>query len=48
MCVHGRQVAFGPPAQTLTTGVLQATYGAELIVLGEGGRAVAVDHHAHG
>jgi manganese/iron transport system ATP-binding protein/manganese/zinc/iron transport system ATP- binding protein len=48
LCLHGRQVAFGPPAQTLTTGVLQATYGAELILLGEGGRAVAIDHHSHG
>jgi manganese/iron transport system ATP-binding protein/manganese/zinc/iron transport system ATP- binding protein len=47
LCLHSRQIAIGPPAQVLTTDVLQATYGAELIVLGEGGRAVALDHHAH-
>jgi manganese/iron transport system ATP-binding protein/manganese/zinc/iron transport system ATP- binding protein len=46
LCLHGRQVAFGAPADVLTTATLQATYGDELIVL-EGGRAVAVDHHAH-
>jgi ABC-type Mn2+/Zn2+ transport system ATPase subunit len=47
LCLHGRQIAFGPPAAVLTTEVLQATYGAELIVLGDGGRAVAIDHHDH-
>jgi ABC-type Mn2+/Zn2+ transport system ATPase subunit len=47
LCLHGRQVAFGPPATVLTTDVLLATYGAELIVLGDGDRAVAVDHHGH-
>lgn len=47
LCLNGRQVAFGPPTEVLSTAVLQATYGAELIVLGEGIRAVAVDHHAH-
>jgi ABC-type Mn2+/Zn2+ transport system ATPase subunit len=47
LCVHRAQVAFGPPAETLTTAVLEATYGAELIVLGESRRAVAVDHHDH-
>jgi manganese/iron transport system ATP-binding protein/manganese/zinc/iron transport system ATP- binding protein len=47
LCLHGRQVAFGPPAEALTTDVLRETYGAELIVLGDGERAVAVDHHGH-
>jgi manganese/iron transport system ATP-binding protein/manganese/zinc/iron transport system ATP- binding protein len=47
LCLHGRQVAFGPPDTTLTPAVLQETYGAELVVL-EGGQAVVtVDHHAH-
>jgi ABC-type Mn2+/Zn2+ transport system ATPase subunit len=47
VCLNGRQVAFGTPAETLTTDVLRATYGAELVVLAGGERAVAVDHHAH-
>ena len=47
LCLHGRQLAFGPPATTLTPEVLQATYGAELIVLGSGETAVAVEHHGH-
>jgi ABC-type Mn2+/Zn2+ transport system ATPase subunit len=47
LCLHGRQVAFGAPAEVLTTAVLQATYGAELIVLADGERAVAIDHHGH-
>src|SRR5215212_4515505 len=37
LCLNRRQVAFGDPATTLDRGVLQATYGHELIVL-EGGR----------
>jgi ABC-type Mn2+/Zn2+ transport system ATPase subunit len=47
LCLHGRQVAFGPPAETLTPPVLRETYGAELIVLEGGGAAVGVGHHAH-
>jgi ABC-type Mn2+/Zn2+ transport system ATPase subunit len=47
VCVHGEQIAFGPPAQTLTTDVLLRTYGAELVVLPGGERAVAVEHHHH-
>jgi manganese/iron transport system ATP-binding protein/manganese/zinc/iron transport system ATP- binding protein len=47
VCLHGRQIAFGPPAEVLTTAVLQETYGAELIVLADGERAVAIDHHGH-
>jgi manganese/iron transport system ATP-binding protein/manganese/zinc/iron transport system ATP- binding protein len=47
LCLNRRQVAFGPPAQTLTAEVLQETYGAELIVLAEGAHAVAVEHHGH-
>jgi manganese/iron transport system ATP-binding protein/manganese/zinc/iron transport system ATP- binding protein len=46
LCLHGRQVAVGPPAETLTAEVLQATYGAELVVLGER-TAIRLDHHAH-
>jgi ABC-type Mn2+/Zn2+ transport system ATPase subunit len=47
LCLNRRQVAFGAPAETLTPEVLQSTYGAELVILGGGHRAVAVDHHAH-
>jgi ABC-type Mn2+/Zn2+ transport system ATPase subunit len=48
LCLHGRQVAFGPPASTLDRATLEDTYGHELIVL-EGGRgAVTVHHHDHG
>jgi ABC-type Mn2+/Zn2+ transport system ATPase subunit len=47
LCLNRGQIAFGPPAATLTTAVLEATYGAELIVLGETRRAIAVEHHDH-
>jgi len=47
VCLNGRQIAFGAPAETLTTDVLRQTYGAELVILAGGGRAVAVEHHAH-
>jgi ABC-type Mn2+/Zn2+ transport system ATPase subunit len=46
VCLHTRQLAFGPPAEVLTPECLQLTYGAELVVL-EGGRAVNVGHHEH-
>jgi ABC-type Mn2+/Zn2+ transport system ATPase subunit len=50
LCLHGRQVAFGAPAQVLDRSTLEATYGRELIVLDEAGtaRAVTVQHHEHG
>jgi ABC-type Mn2+/Zn2+ transport system ATPase subunit len=50
LCLHGRQVAFGPPAAVLDRATLEATYGRELIVLDEAGpaRAVTVQHHEHG
>lgn len=47
LCLNGRQVAFGPPGEALTTEVLQETYGAELVVLEGSRRAVAVHHHPH-
>jgi ABC-type Mn2+/Zn2+ transport system ATPase subunit len=46
LCLHGAQIAYGPPAQVLSPTVLQATYGHELVIL-DGGTAVTVDHHAH-
>jgi manganese/iron transport system ATP-binding protein/manganese/zinc/iron transport system ATP- binding protein len=47
LCVNGRQVAYGPAGEVLTPEVLQATYGAEIILLEDGRRAVAVQHHDH-
>ena len=47
MCLNGEQVAFGAPADVLTTDVLRRTYGSELVVLESGQRAVAVEHHEH-
>lgn len=47
LCLRGAQVAYGPPASTLTTAVLEATYGSEIVVLDGGERAVAVQHHHH-
>jgi manganese/iron transport system ATP-binding protein/manganese/zinc/iron transport system ATP- binding protein len=47
LCLRGEQIAYGPPAETLTNAVLEATYGAEIVMLDCGHRAVAVQHHAH-
>ena len=50
LCLHGRQVAFGPPAEVLDRRTLEATYGSEIVVIDEGGasvRAIAVQHHEH-
>jgi ABC-type Mn2+/Zn2+ transport system ATPase subunit len=47
LCLHHRQVAFGPPTDVLTTRCLQETYGAELVVLDGAGEAVTVAHHDH-
>ena len=47
LCLHHRQVAFGPPDKVLTTSCLRETYGAELVVLDGARRAVAVSHHDH-
>ena len=50
LCLNGHQVAFGPPAETLTRATLEATYGHELIVLEDSAatRAVTIQHHDHG
>jgi ABC-type Mn2+/Zn2+ transport system ATPase subunit len=50
LCLNRRQIAFGPPAETLTREVLEQTYGGELVALpGRAGEAVAVlpPHHHH-
>jgi len=49
LCLNRHQVAFGAPAEILNRAVLEATYGHELIVLGDVGatRAVTIQHHEH-
>ena len=47
LCLHGRQIEYGAPAAVLSPETLRETYGAELIVLEGGGRAVGIGHHAH-
>jgi ABC-type Mn2+/Zn2+ transport system ATPase subunit len=47
LCLNGRQIAFGDPDGALEPGVLERTYGGELIPLDGGGRAIIVDHHSH-
>jgi ABC-type Mn2+/Zn2+ transport system ATPase subunit len=49
LCLNGRQVAFGPPAEALDRATIEATYGRELIMLDEAGaaRAVTIQHHDH-
>jgi ABC-type Mn2+/Zn2+ transport system ATPase subunit len=51
LCLNRRQVAFGPPEQTLTRETLEQTYGAAIVVLpGDGERRAIVPphHHDHG
>jgi manganese/iron transport system ATP-binding protein/manganese/zinc/iron transport system ATP- binding protein len=46
LCLNGGQVAFGPPATTLTPEVLAGTYGGELLRVGPDGElAVVAEHH---
>jgi manganese/iron transport system ATP-binding protein/manganese/zinc/iron transport system ATP- binding protein len=50
LCLNGRQVAYGPPADVLTRATLEATYGSEIVVIEEEGaplRAITVQHHEH-
>ena len=47
LCLNGDQIAYGPPATMLSTEVLEATYGTEIVVLDGGERCVAVQHHVH-
>jgi manganese/iron transport system ATP-binding protein/manganese/zinc/iron transport system ATP- binding protein len=47
LCLHGRQIDYGPPAAVLSPETLRETYGAELIVLEGGTTAVGIGHHGH-
>ena len=46
LCLHHRQIAYGPPAVALSASVLEATYGQAVVRLteGEGALAVVDDH----
>jgi len=51
LCLNRRQIAFGPPAATLTREVLEATYGGAIVALPGDGAAVGIlpaHHHVHG
>ena len=48
LCLNGRQLAFGAPAEVLTRDVLEATYGGAIVELPGGeGRGVLPAHHHH-
>jgi ABC-type Mn2+/Zn2+ transport system ATPase subunit len=48
LCVNRRQIAIGPPQQTLDREVLEATYGGALVEIpGTGGRAILPPQHDH-
>ena len=48
LCVNRRQIAVGPPEQTLDREVLEATYGGAIVEIpGTGGRAILPPHHHH-
>jgi ABC-type Mn2+/Zn2+ transport system ATPase subunit len=52
LCVNGRQVAFGVPAEVLTRHVLAATYGGAIVTLpgedpGAPRQAILPPHHHH-
>jgi ABC-type Mn2+/Zn2+ transport system ATPase subunit len=48
LCLNRRQLAFGPPATTLTPAVVEATYGTAVVRLpGAGAPLALVHHHDH-
>ena len=48
LCVNGRQITVGAPAEVLDVPVLEATYGGAIVELPDGsGRAVLPAHHHH-
>ena len=49
LCLNRRQVAFGPPQDTLTREVLEQTYGGSIVMLPGSGapRGVLPAHHHH-
>jgi ABC-type Mn2+/Zn2+ transport system ATPase subunit len=47
LCVNGVQVAFGPPAETLTLPTLERTYGGSIVELPGGHGVLPPHHHDH-
>ena len=47
LCLNRRQIAFGPPAETLTRPVLEETYGAAIVDLPGPGEASVLPPHHH-
>jgi len=47
LCVNRRQIAFGPPAETLDRAVLEATYGGAIVEIPGGGKAILPPQHCH-
>jgi ABC-type Mn2+/Zn2+ transport system ATPase subunit len=48
LCLNGRQVAYGAPADALSLPVLEATYGGTIVPLpGQGERGIVPPHHHH-
>ena len=47
LCLHHRQIGFGPADKVLDAGTLEATYGSELLTVDGDGRYVQVGHHEH-
>ena len=45
LCLNRRQIAYGPPRQTLTLEVLEATYGAEIVPVDGTECAILPAHH---
>ena len=48
LCLNRRQIAFGPPEETLTRTVLEETYGGAIVALpGETAAVLPPHHHEH-
>ena len=47
LCLNGRQVAFGTPAEALTRETLEATYGEAIVPIASVGGVVLPAHHHH-
>jgi ABC-type Mn2+/Zn2+ transport system ATPase subunit len=47
LCLNGRQVAFGSPADALTMEALEQTYGGDIVRFDGGGLMTVEHHHAH-
>jgi ABC-type Mn2+/Zn2+ transport system ATPase subunit len=47
LCLNRRQIAFGPPEETLTRPVLEQTYGGEIVTIPGEGIGILPPHHHH-